>query len=278
MPDILIPTEHQIDEFVHAALARGVLLPIATESRIVEHEGLPFLVKWVSTQALKPRVAKPGRQSAHNPFAQPEPALTLGDIAPRHRLLLNKFPVMSRHLLIVTRDFEPQEDALCADDFAAIAPLIERNAGLGFYNGGALAGASQAHKHLQWIPQCPPLAQCLPEALSAPLTPLDFRHAFMPLDPGLWTSGNAGPHLLEVYRSLLERAGLPAGDHHPAPYNLLLTRGWMWLIPRRAEHWREMSINALGFAGSLFVKRQEALDELVSAGPMNALRAVACRR
>ncbi len=274
MPDILIPTEHQIDDFVHAALASGALLPIATESRVVEHEGLPFLVKWVSTQALKPRVAKPGRRSAHNPFAQPEPALTLGDIAPRHRLLLNKFPVMSRHLLIVTRDFEPQEDALCADDFAAIAPLIERNAGLGFYNGGALAGASQAHKHLQWIPQIPPLAARLPDYLRQQPRRFDFRHAFAPIKADLWTSGDAGGRLEGIYRTQIEHAGVTFECGMLSPYNLLITRDWLWIIPRRAEHWQDMSINALGFAGSLFVKHRDRLAALCEAGPMTALRAV----
>lgn len=278
MSNILIPTEHQIDDFVHAALTCGALLPIATESRLIEHEGLPFLVKWVSNQALKPRAAKPGRGSSHNPFEHPEPSLTFGDIAPSHRLLLNKFPVMTRHLLIVTRRFESQEMALTADDFAAIAPLIAARDGLGFYNGGAIAGASQAHKHLQWIPTRPPLAAALPAYLDRHRVRFDFRHAFSPLEIEDWTSADAGERLVRRYLWLLEQAGVERHADKPAPYNLLMTREWMWVVPRCAEHWQEMSINALGFAGSLFVKHPDALQALAEAGPMNALRAVACPR
>jgi len=275
MSDILIPSAAQIDDFMHTALACHALLPIETESRVIEDDGLPFLVKWVSSLALKPRTAKPGAGSAHNPFADPEPALTFGDIAPHHRLLLNKFPVMPRHLLIVTRQFEAQEAALTAHDFAAIAPLIAQNDGLGFYNGGAIAGASQAHKHLQWIPQRPPLAARLPDSLTQHAHRFAFRHAFVPLASTVWEGKDVGEVLAGHYGTLLEATQTMGEDGIPTPYNLLLTRDWMWLVPRGAEHWQGMSINALGFAGSLFVKRREALDELIAAGPMNALRAVA---
>jgi len=277
MSDIPMPTERQINDFVHAALACGALEPIDTESRMVEHEGVPFVVKWVSSQALKPRAAKPGRGSTHNPFEHPEPALTFGDIAPNHRLLLNKFPVMARHLLIVTRQFEAQETALSAADFAALAPLIMANDGLGFYNGGAVAGASQAHKHLQWIPQCPPIAARLSGLLAHQPERFDFRHAFALIQPEPWASVDAGQHLEAIYRSLLEQAGIGCKNGVLSPYNLLITRGWMWLIPRRAERWQDMSINALGFAGSLFVKHRASLTQLIASGPMNALRAVAER-
>lgn len=275
MPDILIPTEHQIDDFVHAALTSGALCPIETHSCSVEQDGLPFVVKWADALARKPRTAKPGRGTGFNPFEHPEPGLTLGDIAPAHRLLLNKFPVMKRHLLIVTRRFEPQERVLSADDLAALAPLIAANDGLGFYNGGAIAGASQAHKHLQWIPQCPPLAAHLPVFLERHPDRFAFRHACAALSPALWQGRAPGEILREIYAELIERTGLETNGETLGPYNLLLTREWMWLVPRRAERWREMSINALGFAGSLFVKRKDAVADLVAAGPMNVLREIA---
>lgn len=278
MNEIVIPNTRRIDDFVHDAQASGALMPIDTESRIVDDAGLPFMVKWVSSLAAKPRASKPGRRQTHNPFAIPEPELTFGDIAPRHRLLLNKFPVMPRHLLIVTRDYEAQEQALNADDFAAMAPLIALNDGLGFYNGGAIAGASQAHKHLQWIPQRPPLAQRLPDYLNRFAARFAFRHALGAIPAACWHDAAAGQQLEALYRTLLRNAGVECEANVPAPYNLLLTREWMWLVPRRAEHWRGMSINALGFSGSLFVKHQEGLGELVAAGPMNALCAVACPR
>src|SRR5690606_33901634 len=41
------------------------------------------------------------------------------------------------------------------EDFHALAQLLSASGGLGFYNGGAPAGASQRHKHVQWLPSGP---------------------------------------------------------------------------------------------------------------------------
>ena len=70
-----------------------------------------------------------------------------------HVVVLNKFPVIDRHLLLVTRQFEDQHTPLSHADFDALAAVIAVHGGLGFYNGGRTAGASQAHKHLQWVPE-----------------------------------------------------------------------------------------------------------------------------
>ena len=148
-----------IDRMSIAALSSGALQPIATEQITLTDHGLPFVVKWVSSLLAKPRRQKPAGSPSFNPFLPPEGALTLGALAPDHLLVLNKFPVMPHHLLVITRHFEAQTDPLNAGDFAALARLIDTNGGLGFYNGGETAGASQPHKHLQWIPDLPPLAQ-----------------------------------------------------------------------------------------------------------------------
>jgi ATP adenylyltransferase len=63
-----------------------------------------------------------------------------------------------------------------------------------------------------------------------------------------------------------------ACDRPGRPYNLLLTRDWMLLVPRRAAKWRGVSINALGFAGALLAKNEKQLQRLRDAGPLTALR------
>ena len=50
-------------------------------------------------------------------------------------------------------------------------------------------------------------------------------------------------------------------DAPPHPYNLLMTREFMMIVPRRAECVEEMSINAMGFMGSLFVETELNLNE-----------------
>jgi ATP adenylyltransferase len=49
-------------------------------------------------------------------------------------------------------------------------------------------------------------------------------------------------------------------------------------VPRSRERFGTISINALGFAGSLFVRDEEETQDLREAGPMRALRAVSVAR
>jgi ATP adenylyltransferase len=58
------------------------------------------------------------------------------------------------------------------------------------------------------------------------------------------------------------------------PYNLLVSRDWLLLVPRRCEKWQDVSVNSLGYAGSLFVRDREQIDRLRAAGPLTVLGAV----
>jgi ATP adenylyltransferase len=57
-------------------------------------------------------------------------------------------------------------------------------------------------------------------------------------------------------------------------YNLLVTRRWMLLVPRSAEHFGSVSLNALAFAGNLLLRDEQQMAELKGRGPMAALRCV----
>lgn len=264
-----------IDQRLGAASLHGALHPIATEQTLIDDHGLPFVVKWVAAPLAAGHRHKPARSRHHNPFLPPEPVLTLGALGAHHLVLLNKYPVMARHLLVVTRRFEAQTAPLTDADFSALGAILAVHGGLGFYNAGERAGASQDHKHLQWIPDLPPLAQELPEILDGGADPFGFRHAYTPLSATAWQTPSPGTALGERYRALLARLGIAPGAAELPPYNLLMTRDWMWLIPRHTERWQQMSVNALGFAGSLFVKSRDTLPALIAAGPLAILAAVA---
>jgi ATP adenylyltransferase len=49
----------------------------------------------------------------------------------------------------------------------------------------------------------------------------------------------------------------------------------MLLVPRSHECFETISVNALGFAGSLFVRDAEQLKTIDNRGPMTVLRRVA---
>jgi sulfate adenylyltransferase (ADP) / ATP adenylyltransferase len=274
------------------ALAGGAIRPIATSQTFVEDAGVRFLVRQAAALARKEAARKTAaRQPPANPFLPWEPALFVGGISPTHIALLNKFSVIDCHLLIVTRVFEHQETLLQREDFQALAQCMADVDGLAFYNGGSVAGASQPHKHLQLVPlplveqgEAVPIeaAFSAAEALGgvASLPALPFRHAFASLDPARFDDPTgAAEALYSVYREMCAEVGVADRVAHPnsrqaVPYNLLLTRRWMLLVVRSAERWGDISINALGFAGSLFVRSATQMKTIANAGPMSVLRGV----
>jgi ATP adenylyltransferase len=231
------------------ALASGALEPISTEAEVIEDEGVRFVVRVASSLERK----RSARDARADPLGEYETDLFVGEVSRTHYVLLNKFNVLPLHLLIVTRRFEPQEGLLSPEDFGALSSCLAELDWLGFYNAGRDAGASQARKHLQLVsmPEIPI------EPYLASGARLPFAHAFAPLAPG--------SDLHAAYRDLLRWDG---------PYNLLVTRRWMLLVPRSREHFQSISVNALGFAGSLFVRNRRELDLVRKTGPMNLLREV----
>ena len=248
-----------MSERSRTALESGALEPIHTRVQHVDDGGARFALRVVSSLARKATAKRGG-----NPFLPPyEEGLLVGEVSATHVCLLNKFPVFERHALLVTRAYEEQTALLTEADFAAFLPLLRALDALAFYNSGTGSGASQAHKHLQLVP-----------------TPLDVGPERAPLEP-LWGAGRLPfAHALgelpadpreawEAYRALVQRAGCAS-----RPYNLLATGTRMLVVPRRAECFEEVSLNALAFAGSLLVKNDAQLRRLVDAGPMQVLRAV----
>lgn len=215
----------------------------------------------------------------------------MAELSDTHVALLNKFNVIDHHLLIVTRCFKPQEALLEFADFVALAACMAEFDGLCFYNGGAQSGASQRHKHLQIVPlplgeSGPPLpieSVLRPGGMEGPIGTvpgLPFLHAFARLELAPAASRHAAHAAFDCYHALLEATGLRAigvnGElHQSAPYNLLVTRRWMLLVPRYSECVEGISVNALGFAGSLFVRDAAQMDVIKRLGPMSVLQRVA---
>jgi ATP adenylyltransferase len=194
--------------------------------------------------------------------------------------------VVDHHLLIVTRRFERQEELLTLQDFEALWLCMAEYDALGFYNSGTLAGASQPHKHLQMIP--------LPLAPEGPRVPaesllhavelsdragqvpaLSFPHAAVRLEAVLAEGPTSAAHRTWIlYQAMLQALGLsPAQESGcpSGPYNLLVTREWMLLVPRTHECFEGISLNAMAFAGALLVRDEQQMNVLQQHGPMTAL-------
>ena len=258
------------------ALGCGALQTISTESQLIEQNGIPFLVRILSSLAKK----EDKNASAKNPFLPYEEDLFVTNISDTHLCLLNKFNVANHHLLIVTREFESQDSWLNERDFEAMWATLAEIDGLVFYNGGKTAGASQRHKHLQLVPfPLIPEGQKLPieEAIASAqfkngvgtTASFPFRHAIVPL--------GAAESTLERYSILLDAVGMSI-TQQPGAYNLLATREWMLIVPRSQESFRSISVNSLGFAGTLLVRDRQQLQILKEAKPLTILTHVAFPR
>ena len=203
--------------------------------------------------------------------------MLIAKLSETHLCLLNKFPVIAGHSLIVTRGFEHQTQRLNESDFDALSRVLIEVDGLGFYNAGKTAGASEPHKHLQVVPL--PLTS---DTMDAPIadwfghSELPFPHRHAKLPPSIWERPEyAAEEILVRYDDMIRAFDLEGADDTTEPYNLLVTRRWMLLVPRRREHYAGFSINGLGFAGSLLVKNSTQLQVLQTEGPMVALQHVA---
>jgi len=164
--------------------------------------------------------------------------------------------------------------------------------------GGDRSGASQAHKHLQFLPTeaaGPPVEQAARQyQVQDPSKPftlpiLPYAHHILRLPPvtgmGLEQLGDA---LCQCFMTLLDLVIASVRQQPedfvakvgPPSYNCILTLEHMHLIPRRQETHvlkrtnEKLSINSLGFAGLLLVKCDEELEAVRSEGIREILNGV----
>lgn len=278
---------NSIKQRVDTARQSGALQPIASRVESMTDGDVRFLIRVASNLASKDAARQvpsdgSGCTTVSNPFLKPDPRLVVGDIGPRHICVLNKYNVVDEHVLLVTKQFEQQESPLVSDDFRALSDCLGEFDALAFYNSGPQAGASQQHKHMQLVPlplseggESIPLETVLPsrstseEIIRCPAFP--FRHGAIRFGAAVGVADSAA-ELCQHYERLLRAHHLD--PRRPSPYNLLLTRKWMFLVPRSREHFEAISLNAMAFAGAFFVRNLTQLQRLKSAGPISALRRV----
>ena len=271
------------------ALNYGALKSIPTEYELIQYEEIDFLVRILTNLNRKDNAKKQQKKISKdfNPFLPYEQDLFVADISDTHVCLLNKFNVVDNHLLMITREFEEQETLLNLNDFVALSACLLQVDGLGFYNSGKIAGASQRHKHLQLVP--------FPLIPELPKTPIDdviktatyqdnigqvscfnFVHGItkMLIQDNNDVLGLA-QQILENYEHLLNSLRITINpEGKPDPYNLLVTREWMMIVRRSQPKYESISVNSLGFAGALLVKNEEQMKILIELKPLTILEQV----
>nr|GAT58563.1 predicted protein [Mycena chlorophos] len=244
-----------------------------------------------------------------DPFSPPyNPHLHVGDIrdeesGTEYAVLLNKYSVVPQHFLLITKEFASQASPLSPSDLVQTYLLLAagrkaRTPLFAFYNCGDISGASQHHKHLQFLPlddedeDGPPiehLARSVKlETPDRPFTlPVSYANHVFRFPDRLYalSAEQLEPILASAFISLLDlvfstiRHDSTYPSNRPS-YNVVLTLEHMHLIPRRqeshvlAETGDELSVNALGFAGMLLVKSERELEAVKKEGVSKILRGV----
>ncbi|KAH7360419.1 Ap4A phosphorylase-like protein II [Rhexocercosporidium sp. MPI-PUGE-AT-0058] len=128
-----------------SAQENGDLTFYATRVSILQCTGLP---------SSKPKFPS---SKPFDPFENPPAGLFITSLPPSHFLVLNKFPVIPDHFILATRKFKQQTDLLEKEDLEAAYACLKayKDDGeelFGFFNSGEHSGASQPHRHIQFLP------------------------------------------------------------------------------------------------------------------------------
>jgi ATP adenylyltransferase len=237
-----------------------------------------YQLRYCPALAKKPSNLKPDdgpKAPKSDPFETPTPDLLITQFPPEnpaYNLILNKFPVIPNHFLLVTKDWEAQTDILDKSDLEATYECLKAwntkgdgDAGLfAFFNSGDDSGASQPHRHLQFLPvedmrqpgseSWHPLIDLLTSQPTSPtpsstskfkhLSGLPFAHFALPLP-----SNPSADTLHSIYITLYKAAAAATRGSSPGQdtesistqgpasisYNLAMTRSTMLICPRKQE-------------------------------------------
>lgn len=227
-----------------------------------------------------------------NPFAKPEPELTVADSfgdEDQFKLVLNKFPVVPYHFMLVTKEFKSQNTPLSPDELCATFSVLkaleqaksqDNKNWFAFYNCGPESGASQPHKHVQFMtipdgfePFASRLARTsghfVPNQHEEPLqdSKVGFAHFVAVLPDEL---GDDSEDILTLtFVSLLQRVltVLRESDCGHISYNFCATTKWMMLMPRSSGDYEgKLGVNSCGVMGLYLCKNQELYDIVKSDG------------
>ncbi|KAK6197971.1 5',5'''-P-1,P-4-tetraphosphate phosphorylase [Scheffersomyces amazonensis] len=235
-----------------------------------------------------------GRKDS-NPFAKPEPELTILEKYgedDEFRIVFNKFPVIANHFMIITREFKSQLSPLSLNELkatyktlAALKVSDTTEDWFAFYNSGSQSGASQPHKHIQFMPlpsrnQFIPFAEKLadtsepfiPSAKRDPLQDpsLPFAHYVVKLPSVIDNLDDLALYFASLLQSTLNT--LRQNESHDISYNFIMTTKFMLMVPRsHAKYKNQLGINSCGVIGLILCKDDQLLSLAKNDGPLSIL-------
>jgi ATP adenylyltransferase len=256
----------------------------------------------------------PAPKKKIDPFENPIHELFIADLPsadPSHILVLNKYPVIANHFILATKTNKQQTHVLEEGDLAATYACLEAwEEGQGnnahslfaFFNSGDKSGASQPHRHLQFLPvsdmragEASPgwdvlvnsiLSSSATIAQSTDAASMVLQHPGLPFTHFAYrfSTTPSSSQLLQTYNDLYQLVANPRqlalhpteGGDLPISYNLAMTTFGMAILPRRSEGYTlrradgtnlgVVELNGTVLGGTLMVKCDEEW-ELLKARP-----------
>ncbi|WP_269622933.1 ATP adenylyltransferase [Prochlorococcus marinus] len=215
-----------------------------------------------------------------NPFKPWDKNLEVDLVGDNHILILNKYPVQLCHMLLITKEWQPQNGWLSYQDWKAFKIVDNDTNGLWFFNSCSESGASQPHRHIQLLPRNNKMKICpLEDSYNNLKNQKLFNNKILDNILIIYRDQNkeSSQDIYEKYLYLCNKLGIgqPSSDSNPKlPYNLLISNKWIVIIRRSKEYINGFSINALGFAGYLLATNDSNIKWLNSNGPLNILENV----
>jgi ATP adenylyltransferase/5',5'''-P-1,P-4-tetraphosphate phosphorylase II len=201
------------------------------------------------------------------------------DLTPSHFLAFNGFSSYRPHFLLLTSDgYKRQWEALDIHDFTAVSAFLESaiaaQGGKGsdyliFYNCRAEAGCSRVHKHLQAIPR---------ESFDGnPWLNFDENPDAVPFAYHSDTTCGTDPAaLLAAYQTGMQAVERTLGketklENGVPPHNMLMDRGRLVVIPRRAGGIEPLAANSGGMLGMIWTQSEEMMQRWLDVDPHKLL-------
>ncbi|ODV97976.1 hypothetical protein PACTADRAFT_468 [Pachysolen tannophilus NRRL Y-2460] len=132
-----------------------------SDIEIYKKQRLVYYFKIINALAVRPVNRKSDDEEANkakNPFSKNDPLLTVVEnLLSTHKILLNKYPNIRDHFLMVTRDFIKQDTLLSIDELFTMFTILNNlnkssnDRFFSFFNSGLQSGYSQIHKHIQFL-------------------------------------------------------------------------------------------------------------------------------
>ncbi|KAG5518787.1 hypothetical protein PMAC_002758 [Pneumocystis sp. 'macacae'] len=272
--------------FCKFAAYHGALVFIDSTYEEIQDDDINFQLRCAPLLEKKKRARVSDQDAVINPFDPPETSLYVQDIGTDYSIILNKYFIVPKHFLLITKEFKQQKDGLVPNDITLTWECLDsmKDRHMAFYNCGFQSGASQPHKHIQFISlkNCG-ISMLYPDEVPANSTSVNtpWFHPKIPFIHYIFRITSCLPvDLINMFSRLLSLIieAAQALEMTEISYSFVMTKQWMFMAPRTMESWNYISVNSTGMVGMFLVKSEEELNLVKDTGILKILKQLGISR